>query len=120
MANGSYRDLDAWRTGIELTTQVYELTHTFPDREQQSLGTLLQQAAVAIPANIAESHIRSSVFHLSVARGSLAEVETMLTIAEKLQFCPTASAAVLMELCDHVNTKMTGLQRKLNERGTQS
>ena len=89
MANGSYRDLDAWRTGIELTTQVYELTHTFPDREQQSLGTLLQQAAVAIPANNRrKSHpmLPFSIFPSPEAR--LRKVETMLTIAEKLQFCP--------------------------------
>jgi four helix bundle protein len=120
--NTSFQELDVWRTGIELAKQVYELTRTFPADESRGLSQQMQTAAISVPSNIAEAHIRSSIFHLSAARGSLASVETMLAIAQELKYCtPTSPPAVeLVGLCRHVTEKINVLQRRLNDRGGSS
>jgi four helix bundle protein len=122
LATSGFQDLDVWRSGIELAKQVFELTRTFPENEGHTLGEQMQQAAIAIPSNIAEAHTRASIFHLSAARGSLSAVETMLMLAQELQYCKAQSpvAQELAGLCSHVNEKMNSLQKKLNERSGSS
>jgi four helix bundle protein len=112
--------LEVWQFGIRLTKQVYELTRTFPKQEVYGLCSQMQRAAVSVPANIAEGHARSStkefLHHLSIARGSLAELETMLTIAEELQYCPPSATSAIVQLCDRVSRMMAGLRRHLNDK----
>ncbi len=83
-----YRDLRGWQAGMDLVEQVYRLTNAFPDRENYGLAAQVQRAAVSIPSNIAEGHAREHtgeyLQHLSIARGSLAEVQTQLEIASRL------------------------------------
>jgi four helix bundle protein len=115
--------LEVWQFGIKLTKQIYELTRTFPKHEIYGLCSQMQRAAVSVPANIAEGHARSStkefLHHLSFARGSLAEVETMLTIATELQHCQSAAVAELLQLCDRISRMIAGLSiastKKSNE-----
>ncbi|MEF8816657.1 MAG: four helix bundle protein [Salinibacter sp.] len=86
----SYRDLEVWQRGIMLVERVYEVTDRFPDREQYELTSQLRRAVVAIPSNIAEGWGYSSrdqyVYYLEQARSSLLEVETQITIAERLSY----------------------------------
>jgi four helix bundle protein len=120
MSVNCYRELEVWQLGVGLTKRVYELTRTFPKYEVYSLSNQMQRAAVSIPANIAEGHARSStkefLHHLSIARGSLAELETLLTIAEELQYCQPAAVAALLQLCDRISRMITGLRHRLDER----
>jgi len=87
----SYRDLDVWELGMKLVREVYILTDTFPDREKYGLASQLRRAAPSVPSNIAEGHAKDStkeyLRHLSIALGSLAEVETQLLLAESLDYC---------------------------------
>lgn len=75
-----FRELRVWQAGMELVEGVYGLTRAFPKHELYGLAGQLQRAAVSVPANIAEGHTRHHLgeylHHLSIARGSLAEVET--------------------------------------------
>jgi four helix bundle protein len=120
MSVNCYRELEVWQLGINLTKRVYELTRTFPKHEMYSLCNQMQRAAVSVPANIAEGHARSStkefLYHLSVARGSLAELETMLTIAEELEYCQPLSTSAILQVCDRVSRMMAGLRHSLIRR----
>ncbi len=82
----SYGELKVWQTGMQLSRQVYQLTRSFPNHEMYGLSGQMQRAAVSAPANIAEGHARNStkqfLHHLSIARGSLAELETFLILAQ--------------------------------------
>ncbi len=81
----SYRDLKVWEKAMDLVVESYRLTQLFPRGETYGLTAQIQRAAVSIPANIAEGHGRDHLGnylrHLSVANGSLMELETHLLIA---------------------------------------
>ncbi len=86
----SYKDLLVWQQAIDLTVNIYALTSNFPKSELFGLASQIQRAAISVPSNIAEGHARDSTKEylrfISIALGSLAEVETQLVIANKLQF----------------------------------
>ena len=86
----TYKDLIVWQKAIDLTVAVYELTEKFPKEEIYGLTSQMQRAAVSIPANIAEGYGRvhrgDYLQHLSISRGSLAELETHIALAARLGF----------------------------------
>ena len=90
MALKTYRDLDVWQAAMDLVEATYTLTKGLPREERFGLTSQMQRAAISIPANIAEGYGRSHrgdyLHHLSVARGSLMELETHLLIAVRLGF----------------------------------
>jgi four helix bundle protein len=58
--SGTYRDLKAWQTAMDLVRDIYRLTQTFPREETYGLTIQLRRAAVSIASNIAEGKGRSS------------------------------------------------------------
>ena len=70
---------------MELVQEVYDITKRFPKHEMYGLTSQLRRAAVSVPSNIAEGHSRSGarefLHRLSIAHGSLSEVETQIEIA---------------------------------------
>ena len=86
----SFRDLSVWQAAMDLVAEVYRLTASFPKHETYGLASQIQRAAVSIPSNIAEGHAREHLkeylHHLSIAQGSLAELETQLEIAARLHY----------------------------------
>ncbi|HEY3783225.1 MAG TPA: four helix bundle protein [Fimbriimonadaceae bacterium] len=50
----SHRDLEIWQLGMDLATQVYKLTSSFPDDEKFGLTSQVKRAAESIPSNISE------------------------------------------------------------------
>jgi four helix bundle protein len=85
-----HKDLDVWKKGMELVERVYSMSRAFPDAERFGLTSQLRRAAVSIPSNIAEGAARKSdkelLQFLSIAIGSLAELETQYLIAIRLGF----------------------------------
>ncbi len=86
----SYQDLRVWRAGMDLVILSYRLARAFPATERFGLRTQVQRAAVSVPANIAEGHGRTHLGDklrcLSVANGSLKELETEILIAVRLGY----------------------------------
>ena len=54
----SYRDLIAWKKGVELCKKVYGASALFPDGERFGLTAQVRRAAVSVPSNIAEGYGR--------------------------------------------------------------
>ncbi len=109
-----HENLEAWRQSISLVTSVYAATRSFPKEELFGLTTQMRRAAVSIPSNIAEGAARSSrrefAQFLSVAKGSLSELETQLLISSELGFI--ARNHPLFQLADYVARLLSGLHRK--------
>lgn len=86
----SYKELKVWRKGIELTKTIYSITENFPRRELFGMTSQMRRAVVSVPSNIAEgwsrNHTREYVQFLRVALGSLAELDTQLTISSELGY----------------------------------
>ena len=87
---GNFKELVVWKKSMELVTEIYEITGTFPSEEKFGLVSQVRRAAVSIPSNIAEGNSRRSsadyIQFLKIARGSGAEVETQIIISKKLTF----------------------------------
>lgn len=86
----THKDLDVWKRGIELVTEVYKVTKTLPNEETYGLCSQMQRAAVSIPSNIAEGAARSTTIdyirYLYISLGSLSELETQIIICIKLKY----------------------------------
>ena len=113
----SHRDLKVWQLGMDFAEQTYDLTKSFPDNERFGLVSQLRRAAVSVPANIAEGNARSStkdyLRHLSIALGSLAEVETFLDLSERLHYGQSSKVQNLNEYVIEERRMLRGLQRSL-------
>ena len=85
-----YKDLEVWKEAINLTTEVYAITKTFPDDEKYGLISQMRRAVVAIPSNIAEGSSRRSdkdtVRFIDIAIASLAELDTQIIISQNLGY----------------------------------
>jgi len=109
-----HRDLVACQRAMELVTEIYRVTRSFPKDELYGLVSQLRRAAVSVPSNLAEGHGRNSrkEFHhfIGQARGSLAEVETQVEIAKNLGFLrPDCTSELLMKIAE-VGRMLTGLR----------
>ena len=86
----SFRDLKIWQRAMDLVPQVYQVAQLLPSHERFGLMDQMRRAAVSVPSNIAEGqarrHTKEFIQHLSISRGSLAELQTLLLVAERLQY----------------------------------
>lgn len=75
---------------MELVTEIYRITNNFPRDEVYGLTSQMRRAAVSVPSNIAEGAARTSnkefLQFLSIARGSLSELETQIMISINLDY----------------------------------
>ncbi len=115
----TYRDLEVWQRAMDLVVDVYRLTRHLPSEEKFGLTSQAQRAAVSVPANIAEGYGRTHrgdyLRHLSVARGSLVELETLVTLTVRLEFVRREQAASVWETCQEVGRMLNKLIRSLGK-----
>ncbi len=115
MAIKSYRDLIAWQEAMDLVAEVYHETRHFPKEETYGLTTQLRRCAVSIPSNIAEGqglHSDGSFSrHLSIAHGSLCELETQLLLSARLGYLEAARLQELMTATSEVGRLIIDLDR---------
>jgi four helix bundle protein len=108
-----YKDLIAWQKGMDLVEHIYRITDTFPKREVYSLTDQIRRAAVSIPSNIAEgqAHFREGEFihFLRHARGSLAEVETQILIAQRQNYAAKDKCVEILKNIDKLSRILSGL-----------
>ncbi len=85
-----HKDLDVWKKGMDLVEKIYSISSSFPDSERFGLTSQIRRAAISIPSNIAEGAGRKSdkelLQFISIALGSLAEIETQYLIAIRLKY----------------------------------
>jgi four helix bundle protein len=102
---------------MTLVRKIYVVTRDFPKDEQYGLTSQLRRAAVSVPSNIAEGAARTSkrefAQFLSVARGSLAEVETQILIAKDLGYL-TEEEGILASISDLLRS-ISALMKSLEQ-----
>ena len=105
---------------MDVAVAIYRVTRDFPKHEQYGLISQMQRAAVSIPANIAEGHARSStkdyLRFLAIAQGSIAELETQLLLARRLEYGDPESQSEVLASLDEVGRMLRGLQLALKRK----
>jgi len=117
MSVKSYQDLIAWQRGIDLVVATYEMSRLLPKWEHYELASQMRRAAVSVPSNIAEGHARSSrreyAHALSISLGSLAELETLYVVSERVGHVRPIQLELVRGYADEVGKLVRGIQRGL-------
>jgi len=96
------------------------MTEAFPDHERFGLMAQMRRAAVSLPSNIAEGQARQGrkefVQFLSHAGGSLAELDTQLTLAADLGYCGQSGVKETVALIAELQRMLTSLRQKVAAR----
>ena len=117
MARQHYQDLVVWQRAVDLVPEVYRLLNDFPKHELYALTDQIRRSAVSIAANIAEGqgrqHPKEFLQHLAVARGSLAELHTLMIVANRLGYLSDSSLRPLELRLSEIRKPLAGLMSRL-------
>lgn len=112
-----YQRLAAWQRAMDPVEAVYGASRDWPRDEQYGLISQARRAAISIPSNLAEGHGKSGrreyAHHVSIAFGSLSELETQLLIANRLGYLQSSDLEPLLSRIAEVRRIMRGLLRSL-------
>ncbi len=90
MHTKSFKDLIVWQKAYKLVLELYSSTNSFPKAETYGLSLQMRRSAISIPSNIAEGygrrHSKEYKQSLSIAYGSLCELETQYLLSVDLKF----------------------------------
>jgi four helix bundle protein len=113
----SYQDLAVWQRGMNLVETIYRVSKNLPADERFGLVTQMCRAAVSIPSNIAEGFGRQASgeyrHHLSMARGSLLELETQVILCQRLEFLIADQTSPLLNEINEISRMLATLISKL-------
>ncbi len=114
-----HKKLTLWNKAIDLVSRIYQLTKEFPREEEFGLKSQMRRAAVSVPSNIAEGLSRTSIKEklnfLSVARGSLSELDAQIEICQRLGMLGKNECDNLLDAMDESGRLLGGLIRKLRK-----
>jgi four helix bundle protein len=107
---------------MDLVFEAYRVTDSFPREEKYGLAQQLRRAAVSVPSNIAEGHGRDHLGdylrHLSIANGSLMELETQVLIAGRRGYLRKEEEGRILAQASEVGKMLSGLTRALKRRSS--
>jgi four helix bundle protein len=115
----NYQELIVWQRAMDLVEDVYKASREFPREEIYALTSQIRRAAVSIPSNIAEGQGRRTTAdflrHLSIAYGSLCEVETQILIAQRLRYFAQEKTENVLSRAGEVGRILNGLMASLEQ-----
>jgi four helix bundle protein len=116
----SHRDLRAWQSAMDLVVRAYSIASALPMDERFALGLQIRRAAVSVAANIAEGHGRlhlgDFLRFLSIANGSLMELETLVLASHRLGLVDVNAVNAVLAEASKTGRLLAGLARSLRRR----
>jgi four helix bundle protein len=110
-----YTELDVWKQSREFASLIYEITTTFPKAEQFGIISQIRRSVVSVPSNIAEGcgrqHAKETLHFLSIAKGSLYEIETQLYISKDLSFITNDQLLACLDKIENIGKLLNGFMR---------
>ena len=114
---GNYRELDVWKTGMEIVDSVFDATNAWPKSGHFELKSQIKRSAMIIPSNIAEGAGRGNDKEfrrfLTIAKGSCQELMTQLEIAHRGNLLDKRLYAALSDMVDHEGRMIWKLVQRL-------
>jgi len=105
-----HKVLDVYNLSIDLITNLYNVTKSFPKEELFGLTSQVRRSDVSIPSNIAEgsarNHSKEFKQFLNIAIGSASELDTLILIAHKLGY-------IFQERYNNIILKLTSVSKML-------
>ncbi|MDZ7756894.1 four helix bundle protein [Rhodohalobacter sp.] len=112
----NFRNLIVWKRAVELATNVYGRTISFPKFELYGLTSQIRRSAVSISSNIAEGAGRRSkkefANFLGISYGSACELETQLLIAKNLEYLKEDDFDSLFNELNEIQKMLYVLEKK--------
>ena len=120
MSIRKYSDLVVWNEGMDLAEEVYRVTESFPSHERYGLSIQMRRAAISIPSNIAEGvcrfYTREYCRFVTIALGSLAELETQLEMARRLGYLNAEESNEASKMATVLGKRLQTLRQALHKR----
>jgi four helix bundle protein len=120
MPINSFRDLRVWQLGMDLVERIYRVTEQFPTKEVYGLTSQMRRSAISIPSNIAEGHTREHskeyLNNVSMAQASLAELQTQVEIAGRLNYLRSEEMHQVLEEAATLSKQLYALRNALARR----
>jgi four helix bundle protein len=116
----SHKDLVLWQKALALAVEVHRITESFPRTERFGLVSQMRRAAISVPSNIAEGSARRTTrdfaAFLHISRGSLAELETQLVLAQRIGYVNVQLLKETMPRVEEVGRLLTAVLAGLRRR----
>ena len=116
----SYRDLEVWQRSMQLAKRIYQVTQSFPNDERFGLTNQLRRASVSVPSNLAGGHARFGAGEfsrfISIAMGSVAEIETQILLSTELGYVKAGLSSELMVDLETIGKMLRGLAKAISKR----
>ena len=114
----NFKKLDIWMKSMDLASEIYLLTNSFPNVERFGLISQMQRSAVSVPSNIAEGSAKSSnkdfSRFLEMSIGSLFELETQLILATRLNYLESEVSISTQNKINELQKMIIGFKNKLD------
>ena len=107
---GNFQKLRVWQVAKSLAVNIYKLPKSSNFSRDVGMIDQIQRAAVSIPANIAEGDElgtdKQSVRHFYIAKGSGAELHTLLIIGSEVGYIEPQLANDLINECKVISVML--------------
>ena len=104
-----FENLNIWNRSMDLVEKVYEIVGSLPKDEKYGLVSQIKRSAISVPSNIAEGAGRNSskefLHFLSIANGSLCELETQMILAKRLKMDTYTDVDQIIKECEEIRKK---------------
>jgi len=111
------QNLKVWQSTRKLTKEIYKITKDFPENEQFGLSSQIRRATISIMSNIAEGYDRASkkefIQFLTIARGSVTEVQTQLVISNDVGYIDDSDYKRMFNQTIEIHKMINGLIKSL-------
>lgn len=118
MGYQKYTELEVWKKARAFASRIYLLTAKFPKEELYGLTSQIRRCAVSVPSNIAEgcgrNHVKETIHFLTIARGSLYELETQLYISNDINILPIEKLNICIAEIEVLGKLINGYIRYIN------
>jgi four helix bundle protein len=110
---GNFQKLRVWQQAKDLAVKIYKLTQKQGFSKDFGLKDQIQRAAVSISANISEGDElgtnKQSIRHFYIAKGSVAELQTLLIISQEINYMDMETKDSLENECNIISIMLTKL-----------
>ncbi|MDP2161667.1 MAG: four helix bundle protein [Flavobacterium sp.] len=116
----TFKDLLIWQKAMNLVTDIYKSTKSFPKDEQFGLTSQIRRSSVSIPSNIAEGYGRHGkndyLKFLHISLSSLFEMQTQIEIAKNIDYLNENNFKILYEDSRELERMLVSFINKIKDR----